>query len=106
MSGQIRASHILVSHDEADGGLSELTRDDALAQIGALHERIKNGEDFAQVAREHSDCPSARSGGDLGSFGKGAMVPEFEQAAFGLGVGETSEVVETAFGFHLIQRTG
>jgi parvulin-like peptidyl-prolyl isomerase len=63
-------------------------------------------EDFAAVAREYSDCPSGRQGGDLGMFGRGQMVAEFETAAFGLEIGETSDVVETDFGYHLIRRTG
>ena len=106
MSDQIRASHILISHKDADGGLSRLTPDDARTQIGALQDRIRQGDAFAEVAKEWSDCPSGRSGGDLGYFGKGAMVPEFEQAAFELDVGGVSDVIETAFGYHLIQRTG
>ncbi len=56
-------------------------------------------------ARQHSDCPSSRQGGDLGSFGRGAMLAEFEEAAFGLDVGQSSAVVETEYGYHLIQRT-
>ena len=57
------------------------------------------------LAKEYSDCPSSNEGGELGSFGRGAMVPEFETAAFALDVDGTSDVVETAFGFHLIKRT-
>ena len=107
MSEQIRASHILVSHADADSASgSKLSREDAQKHIENLRISIEDGAAFAEVARENSDCPSAGRGGDLGSFPKGAMVPEFEQAAFALGVGETSGVVETAFGFHLIQRTG
>jgi len=105
MSDQIRASHILISHKDADGGLSQLTRDDARTQIGELQQQIDDGAAFAEVAKEWSDCPSSRQGGDLGFFAKGAMVPEFESAAFGLEVGGVSDVVETAFGYHLIQRT-
>jgi len=104
MSEQIRAAHILISHSGVGGAGSSLTRDDALQQIGALRERIQGGADFGEVARERSDCPSAGRGGDLGYFGKGAMVPEFEEAAFALEVSEISDVVETAFGFHLIRR--
>lgn len=107
MTDQIRAAHILISHAESDSASgSSLTRDDAQKQIETLKARIAKGEDFAEIAKDNSDCPSSRAGGDLGFFRKGAMVPEFEAAAFQLGVGETSDVVETAFGFHLIQRTG
>ena len=60
---------------------------------------------FFDLAKEHSDCPSGNEGGDLGHFGKGMMVPEFEESAFSMEVGETSGVVETSFGYHLIQRT-
>ncbi len=65
--------------------------------------RVKRGEDFATVARDSSDCPSASRGGDLGFFGRGQMVPSFEQAAFALEPGGVSEVVETQFGFHIIR---
>ena len=56
-------------------------------------------------ARAHSDCPSGKSGGDLGSFGRGQMVGAFEDTAFGMPVGATSGVVETQFGYHVIRRT-
>jgi parvulin-like peptidyl-prolyl isomerase len=105
MSDQIRASHILISHADADSGSSRLSPEDALKQIQTLKDRIAKGEDFAEIAADNSDCPSAGRGGDLGFFPKGAMVPEFEAAAFELPVGGVSDVVETAFGYHLIQRT-
>ena len=98
MSSQIRASHILLSTDS-------LSKEDALAAIEAVHKEISDGKDFADVARDISDCPSGSSGGDLGSFGKGSMVPEFETAAFELDVDAMSGPVETSFGYHLIQRT-
>ncbi len=98
MSDQIRASHILVSTDAH-------SKDDAKAEIEALHKKISEGADFAELAREASDCPSGKSGGDLGHFGRGSMVPEFEQAAFGLEVDALSDPVETDFGYHLIIRT-
>ncbi len=60
---------------------------------------------FAELAKEHSACPSGQKGGDLGDFTHGAMVPEFDKAAFALGVGEISEPVKTRFGYHLIMTT-
>ncbi len=62
--------------------------------------------EFGDLAGEYSDCPSSNEGGSLGSFGRGAMVPEFETAAFALDVNGISDVIETSFGFHLIKRTG
>lgn len=82
------------------------TQTEAQAQIQAIKAQIDGGADFAELARKHSDCPSGKSGGDLGSFGRGQMVGPFEQAAFGLPVGGTSGIVETQFGYHVIRRTG
>jgi len=87
----VKASHILVSTlDEANHVLAEL----------------KSGKDFGELARKHSSCPSGREGGDLGFFGKGQMVKEFEDAAFKLKAGEVSGPVKTQFGYHLIKVTG
>ncbi len=105
MSDQVRASHILVSHNEASGTGSQLTKDDAHAQILKLKEEVDAGGDFSALAVEHSDCPSSGQGGDLGRFGRGMMVPEFDQAVFDLDVDQVSDVVETDFGYHLIHRT-
>ncbi|HEY3346356.1 MAG TPA: peptidyl-prolyl cis-trans isomerase [Nitrospirota bacterium] len=88
---EVQASHILVD-----------TEDEAKA----LKARIDKGEDFAAVAKDKSKCPSAARGGDLGFFGKGRMVPEFEKAAFALKDGEVSAPVKTQFGWHLIKITG
>ena len=98
MSDQIRASHILCSTDGT-------SKEEALKQIEGIKAQIDDGADFAALAKEHSDCPSGSRGGDLGSFGKGQMVPSFEEAAYGLDVGGLSGPVETDFGYHLIQRT-
>ncbi len=86
-----RASHILV-------------KDKALAN--EIRKRIVNGASFAAMAKEHSTCPSKSSGGDLGWFGTGKMVPAFEEAVKKLGHGSMSPVVSTQFGFHIIKRTG
>lgn len=98
MSDQIRAAHILRSSDKRG-------KDEALKEIEDLKAQIDGGADFGELAMANSDCPSGSRGGDLGSFGRGAMVPEFETAAFGLEVDEVSGPVETDFGYHLIQRT-
>lgn len=105
MANKIRASHILLMHNESDGGGADRTRSDALKEIEDIKRRLGAGEDFADLAAECSDCPSGQDGGDLGHFGRGAMVPEFEQAAFALDVGKVSDVVATDFGYHLIVRT-
>jgi len=75
------------------------------AQCQKLIEEINNGSDFADVAREHSSCPSGKSGGDLGSFGKGQMVPEFEQACFEGEVNSVQGPIKTDFGYHIVQVT-
>ena len=70
-----------------------------------LKQDIDGGADFAAVAREHSLCPSSRQGGDLGEFGKGQMVPEFENVVFSAKVGKAHGPVKTQFGYHLIEIT-
>lgn len=86
---QIRASHILVG-----------TKRDA----DILRQKIIDGElTFENAAKQYSRCPSRFEGGDLGYFGRGAMVPAFEGAAFNLPLNEISEPVETRFGWHLIK---
>ncbi len=98
----VRASHILVKVDEAASGEQKAK---ALEKIKDVQKRIKSGEDFAKVAREVSDCPSKDDGGDLNFFHKGQMVPPFEKAAFAMKPGETSDIVETEFGYHIIKLT-
>lgn len=97
---QVRASHILVKVDQDAGESKKVVAKEKIADI---QRKIKKGGDFAQLARENSDCPSSAEGGDLGYFKKGAMVKEFEDAAFALTSGEVSDIVETQFGYHLIK---
>lgn len=87
---EVTASHILVE-------------DENLAT--ELIAELKAGADFAELAKEHSIDGSAADGGSLGTFGRGAMVPEFETAAFALEVGEISDVVQSQFGYHIIKVT-
>jgi parvulin-like peptidyl-prolyl isomerase len=106
MSDMVKASHILLAYEGAMRATATRSKDEALEQIQALKAEIDGGADFGALAQEHSDCPSGSDGGNLGVFSKGQMVPEFDQAVFAMEVGDTSDVVETAFGYHLIQRTG
>lgn len=104
MSDKIRAAHILLMYKGAMRSQATRTKEEALSAISEIMEEIKEGAEFGQMARQYSDCPSSEEGGDLGFFPKGAMVPEFDAAAFKLAAGEISGVVETPFGYHLIQR--
>jgi peptidyl-prolyl cis-trans isomerase C len=99
----MRASHILIG---VDPGASAETREAAKRKADELLARVREGADFAEVARAESSCPSAQQGGDLGEFGRGQMVAPFEEAAFALEPGDISEVVETEFGYHIIQGNG
>jgi peptidyl-prolyl cis-trans isomerase C len=71
----------------------------------ALKEQIDGGADFAEVAREHSKCPSGQKGGALGEFSPGQMVKEFDEVVFSADVGVTHGPVQTQFGYHLIEIT-
>ena len=99
---QVRASHILIGVDAA--ATPEEKAKAKEKAVGILKE-IKEGKDFAAAAKSDSTCPSKDQGGDLGFFGKGQMVPAFEQAAFSMKPGEISNVVETQFGYHIIKVT-
>ena len=105
MAESVSAAHILLMYDGSMRSTATRSKEDAQSQIADLKAQLDDGADFAELAREHSDCPSGRDGGALGTFGRGQMVKEFEDAAFGLDVGATSDVVETDFGYHLIHRT-
>ena len=98
---QVRASHILVLTQNMD----ESEREEARDRIEDIRRRIDEGEDFAELAREYSEDGTAQDGGDLGFFSQGQMVPEFEEVAFDLEVGEMSDIVETQFGYHIIHKT-
>jgi NIMA-interacting peptidyl-prolyl cis-trans isomerase 1 len=105
---KITARHVLIQWMGCDhaGPSVVRTRDQALAVAEDVLRRAKAGEDFARLAVEFSDEPNAgQRGGSLGRFGHGQMVKAFEEAAFALKPGEISGVVETGFGFHVIQRT-
>ena len=102
--GQVRASHILLRIDEDDDG--ESNEETVAVRAEELAAEARNGADFAELAREHSDDETtADNGGDLGLFRRGRMVPEFEAAAFTLTAGEISDPVKSAFGYHIINVT-
>ena len=99
---QVQARHILIKvapEAEAD------QKTKARQKITAVQKKIKSGEDFAELAQTYSEGPSSVKGGDLGFFQRGQMVKPFEDAAFALKKDEVSDVVETRFGYHLIQVT-
>jgi len=86
----VRASHILVSSER---------------EASRILDDIRKGKEFSEMAKRYSSCPSGKSGGDLGFFGKGQMVKEFEDAAFSLKDGELSKPIKTQFGYHIIKVT-
>ena len=87
---QASARHILVSTED---------------ECNTLKQQIVDGADFAAVAAEHSQCPSGRQGGDLGTFSPGQMVREFDTVVFNESVGDVHGPVQTQFGYHLIEIT-
>jgi peptidyl-prolyl cis-trans isomerase C len=89
MSDKLHCAHILVKSE---------------SEAKAVLERFKKGEKFGNIAKAVSRCPSGKRGGDLGTFTRGKMVKEFENAAFALNKGEVSGVVKTKFGYHIIKR--
>jgi len=101
---EVSARHILVSYKGATKSTSERTKAEAKAKAEDLLKQIQGGTPLADLATSNSDdSGSAAKGGDLGSFKKGVMAPEFEEAAFALNKDGISEIVETEFGFHIIQ---
>jgi peptidyl-prolyl cis-trans isomerase C len=89
MPNEIHCAHVLVKTEK---------------EAQAAMQRLQRGEKFANIAREISLCPSGKRGGDLGTFGRGKMVKEFEQAAFALQKGQISPIVKTKFGYHIVRR--
>jgi len=89
MAEKIRCAHILVDKE---------------SKAKEVLEKLKNGESFSKLAQEYSIDSSRKRGGDLGYFGRGVMVKEFENAAFSLKPGEVSGIVKTQFGYHIIKR--
>lgn len=102
MPEQVRASHIL---KKVDAKASDADKAKAQKELTDLQTRLKKGEDFSELAKKSSDCPSAPRGGDLGFFPRGQMVPPFENSAFTLKSGDVSDIIETQFGYHLIKVT-
>lgn len=89
MADKVKAKHILVEN--------EYEAQDIL-------KKLEEGKTFEEMAQKFSKCPSGQRGGDLGEFGRGRMVPDFEEAAFALQVNQVSAPVKTRFGYHLIYR--
>lgn len=100
---EVRARHILL---DTRAVKNPLTKEAMRSKAEEIRKRVLAGEDFAELAKTYSDCPSGEQGGDLGYFGRhGMMVEPFAAAAFALEKGGVSPVVETQFGFHIIQVT-
>jgi peptidyl-prolyl cis-trans isomerase C len=89
MPDKVHCAHILVKTEQ---------------EAKTVLERLNRGEKFSNIAKEVSQCPSGKNGGDLGTFARGKMVKEFETAAFALQKGQTSSAVRTKFGYHVIKR--
>ena len=89
MPNQVHCAHILVKTEK---------------EANTILERLRKGEKFANIAKQVSLCSSGKLGGDLGTFGRGKIVREFESAAFAIQKGRVSSVVKTKFGFHIIKR--
>ncbi|MHC4172155.1 MAG: peptidylprolyl isomerase [Planctomycetota bacterium] len=106
MPEQVRASHILITPDTVDPNTDpNQAKAGAKAKIQDLLKQVKEGADFAEVAKANSACPSAAQGGDLNFFPRGRMAAPFEEAAFELETGQLSDIVETSFGYHIIKVT-
>lgn len=99
---QVRASHIFKRLPQ---GADAATKQKVRASLEPVLKQVKSGADFAELAKKYSEDGSAQAGGDLNFFGPGQMVPEFEKIAFAMKTGDTSNIVETQFGYHIIKVT-
>jgi peptidyl-prolyl cis-trans isomerase C len=97
---QVKASHILI---KVDAAATDAQKAEARQKITDIQQKLKDGGDFAELAKEYSEGPSNSRGGDLGYFGRGQMVKPFDEAVFAMKVDEVSDLVETRFGYHLIK---
>jgi len=107
---QVKASHILIKPVLPDPKVDpnadpNEAKAEAKAKAQDLLKQIKDGSDFAELAKANSNCPSAANGGDLGFFPRGQTTPPFEKAAFELEIGQISDIVETEYGYHIIKAT-
>jgi parvulin-like peptidyl-prolyl isomerase len=103
---QVKVSHILIQFVPAGATVTDTIRAEAKKKIDDVASQLKNGADFAELAKKYSeDSASAPNGGDIGFVSAGQTVPEFEAAAFALEVGKVSDVVETTYGYHLLKVT-
>lgn len=102
----IHTRHILIRYAGAKNAPDDIerTEEEARALAQSLREEIEGGADFAEVARDKSEDGSAERGGDVGTVGRGVLAPEYEEAAFAVAAGELTPVVQTAYGFHVIER--
>jgi peptidyl-prolyl cis-trans isomerase C len=98
----VRASHILA---RVEPNATAESKGQIRSKMDGILKQLRGGADFAELARKHSEDGSAENGGDLSYFGPGQMVPAFEEAAFALKSGQTSGLVETQFGYHIIKVT-
>jgi peptidyl-prolyl cis-trans isomerase D len=106
VADQVKVAHILIKTPIPAPGAKEDEKAvaDALAKAEDVLKQVKAGGDFGKLAEKYSDDPgSAKSGGELGWIGRGRTVPEFEKAAFSLGKGQTSDLVKSSYGFHIIR---
>ncbi len=99
---QVKAKHIII---RAEKNAGDEKVQEAKSTLQEVQEKLENGADFEELAREYSEGPSSEKGGSLGFIQQGQMVPEFEKTAFSLEEGEVSDIIRTQFGFHIVKVT-